>query len=144
MMLSHTCKTAVKAVIFLATKFETGEKSSIKDIAVYIEASEHTVGKLLQTLVKEGVINSTKGPTGGFYISNEQRQQPIINIVRAIDGEGIFKNCGLGLSRCSATHPCPIHHEYKAARDIIEKIFKSKKVKDLTEPVNSGFAYLFG
>ena len=53
-MLSHTCKTAVKAVIFLAIKFEKGEKSGIKEIAEYIEASEHTVGKMLQTLVKEG------------------------------------------------------------------------------------------
>ena len=38
-MLSHTCKTAVKAVIFLATKFDRGEKSGIREIAEYIGAS---------------------------------------------------------------------------------------------------------
>jgi len=143
-MLSYTCKTAVKAVIFLATKYESDEKASIKEIAEHINASEHTVGKMLQTLVKEGVINSLKGPAGGFYISLEQRQQPIINIVEAIDGRHIFKGCGLGLSRCSAAHPCPIHNEYKEARDILERIFRTKKVKELCEPVNNGLAYLFG
>jgi Rrf2 family protein len=143
-MLSQTCKTAVKAVIFLATKNRNGDKTGLKEIAEYINASEHTIGKMLQTLVKQDVINSLKGPAGGFYISKNQRRQPLIKVVEAIDGKNIFKGCGLGLSRCSATHPCPIHDEYKEARDIIEKIFKTKTVEDLCEPVNSGLAYLFG
>jgi len=143
-MLSSTCKTAIKAVIFLATKFEAGEKTGIKQIAQHISASEHTVGKMLQILVRHGVINSTKGPSGGFYISQLQLQQPVINIVEAIDGRSVFHSCGLGLSRCSALHPCPIHNDYKVARDIIEQIFKTKKIADLCEPVNNGLAYLFG
>jgi Rrf2 family protein len=143
-MLSNTCKTAVKAVIFLATKIESGDKAAVKEIAEYIGASEHTVGKLLQTLVKQGVINSLKGPSGGFYLSGKQKDQPIINIVRAIDGQQIFKECGLGLSKCSSTHPCPIHDDYKQARDLIEKLFENKKVHDLCVPVSDGFAYLIG
>ena len=143
-MLSLTCKTAVKAVIYLASKFESVEKAGIKEIAGYIDASEHTVGKMLQTLVKNKRINSSKGPSGGFYISREQLKQPIINIIEAIDGKLVFKECGLGLSRCSATHPCPIHHEYKKGRDLIENLFRSKRVIDVCEPVNSGIAYLIG
>jgi Rrf2 family protein len=143
-MLTNTCKTAVKAVIYLASKFESGENAGIKEIAEFINANEHTVGKLLQTLVKQGVINSVKGPAGGFYISKEQRKQPIINIVDAIDGKNVFKECGLGLSKCSASHPCPIHDEYKDIKDLLEKLFKTKKVIDLCDPVNNGIAYLIG
>jgi Rrf2 family protein len=143
-MLSYTCKTAIKAVIYLASKFESGGNAGIKEIAEFINASEHTVGKLLQTLVKQGVINSVKGPAGGFYISKEQRRQPIINIVQAIDGKNVFKECGLGLSKCSAAHPCPIHNDYKEARNLIEKLFTTKKIADLCVPVNSGMAYLIG
>jgi Rrf2 family protein len=143
-MLSYTCKTAVKTVVYLATKVQSGEKSGLKEIAEYIGASEHTVGKMLQNLVRKDVIKSLKGPTGGFFISKEQTRQPLINIVEAIDGNTVFKECGLGLSRCSSTHPCPIHNEYKEARDILERIFKTRTIRDLTEPVNSGLAYLFG
>ena len=134
----------MKAVIFLATKYDSNGKAGIKEIAEYLNASEHTVGKMLQKLVQQEVINSLKGPAGGFYISSHQLLQPIINIVEAIDGHSVFKRCGLGLSSCSATHPCPIHNEYKEAIDILERIFKTKKVKDLCEPVNNGLAYLFG
>ena len=143
-MLSNTCKTAIKAVIYLCSKFESEENASIKEVAEFINANEHTVGKILQTLARQHIINSQKGPTGGFYISKEQRKQPIINIVEAIDGKQIFKTCGLGLSQCSSKHPCPIHNDYKAARDLIEKLFKEKNVLNLCEPVSNGLAYLMG
>ncbi len=143
-MLSLTCKTAIKAVIYLASKYESGVRTGIKEIAEFIEASEHTVGKMLQILVKEKVINSAKGPTGGFYVTVKQKNQPIINIVEAIDGKEVFKQCGLGLSKCSSTHPCPIHNDYKGVRDLFEKLCRDKKMTDLCEPVNNGLAYLFG
>ena len=143
-MLSLTCKTAIKAVIYLASKFETGEKAGIKEIAEFINASEHTVGKMLQTLVKEEVINSAKGPTGGFYISAKQGNQSIIKIIDAIDGKDVFDECGLGLSKCSATHPCPIHNDYKIIRDQFKTMCRQKKVSDLCETVNDGLAYLMG
>lgn len=143
-MLSLTCKTAIKAVIYLASKFETGERAGIKEIAEFIDASEHTVGKMLQALVKEEVINSAKGPTGGFYITAKQKKQPIIHVIEAIDGKEVFIQCGLGLSKCSSTHPCPIHNDYKAVRDLFEKLCSDKKMSDLCEPVNDGLAYLIG
>lgn len=143
-MISQTCKTAIKAVIYLSSKSEDGNKVGAKEIAAKINASEHTVGKTLQTLVRQGIINSMKGPSGGFFVDEEQQNQPIINIVETIEGKGIFKECGLGLSKCSETHPCPIHNEYKVARELIEKIFKEKRIKDLCDPVNNGLAYLIG
>ena len=143
-MLSLTCKTAIKAVIYLASKFESGEKAGIKEIADFIYASEHTVGKMLQTLVKEKVINSAKGPSGGFYITAKQTNQSILNIIDAIDGKEVFDECGLGLSRCSSAHPCPIHNDYKIIRDQFKAICQQKRVSDLCETVSEGLTYLMG
>ncbi|MBS1645506.1 MAG: Rrf2 family transcriptional regulator [Bacteroidetes bacterium] len=143
-MLSYTCKTAIKAVIYIATQSNKQQKSSIKDVALNINASEHTVGKILQSLVKQGIINSLKGPSGGFYIVALQEQRPIMDIVNAIDGHEVFKGCGLGLSKCSATHPCPIHNQYQVARELIEKLFRTSKIADLTAPIEAGLAHLVG
>lgn len=143
-MLSLTCKTAIKAVIYLASKYESGEKAGIIEIAEFINASEHTVAKLLQTLVKEEVIQSAKGPSGGFYITLKQKNQPIINIIYAIDGKEIFDQCGLGLSKCTSIRPCPIHNDYKIVRDQFKAICRQNKISDLCETVNDGLAYLMG
>lgn len=143
-MLSLTCKTAIKAVVFLSSKSSEGDKLSIKEVSSHIDASEHSVGKILQQLVRQGIIKSAKGPTGGFYMEKEQLQQPLIDIVLAIEGKSVFKECGLGLSKCSASHPCPIHNDYKEARDLMEKLFKEKKIIDLCGSVQDGLAYLVG
>lgn len=143
-MLSLTCKTAIKAVIYLASKSDPGEKSGIVEIATFINASEHTVGKLLQTLVKAEVINSTKGPNGGFFITDKQKKRAIIHVIDAIDGQEVFEECGLGLSKCSATRPCPIHNDYKVIRDRFRDMCREKKIIDLCEPVSDGLAYLVG
>lgn len=143
-MLSLTCKTAIKAAIYLSSKSADGDKANIKEISDRINASEHTVGKILQLLAKKRIINSMKGPSGGFFIDEKQQDQPILLIVRAIEGDCVFRECGLGLSKCSAAHPCPIHDEYKVARNLMEKVFREKKIKDLSDPVSSGLAYLIG
>ena len=143
-MLSNTCKTAIKAVIYLASKDENGEKMGVKEIALQINASEHTVSKILQNLVRQKIINSIKGPTGGFYITKAQQLQPLINIVDTIDGKDLFNACGLGLSQCSSAHPCPIHDHYKKGRELIHELFTTKTISVLCEPVENGLAYLIG
>lgn len=141
-MLSLTCKAAIKSVIYLGSKFESGERVGIKQIAEYINENEHTVGKLLQKLVKNEIINSAKGPTGGFYITSKQKKQRVINIVEAIDGKDVFNQCGLGLSKCSSAHPCPIHNDFEPVRNLFKKMCKEKSVENLCEDVNNGLAYL--
>jgi Rrf2 family protein len=141
-MLSLTCKTAIKAVIYLAAKSNPEHKIGIKDIALHINASEHTIGKTLQVLTKQKLIISLKGPSGGFYLNDTQKNLAIYKIIEAIEGKGVFKECGLGLSKCSETHPCPIHNEYKVARELMDKLFREKKVIDLCDPVTHGLAFL--
>ena len=143
-MLSLSCKAAIKAVIFLGLKFETGERFSIKDVASHINENEHTIGKILQKLVKQHIIYSVKGPNGGFYISQKQIQQPIINIVEAIDGREIFKQCRLGLAKCSESHPCPFHNDFKPVRELFKKMCEEKKIIDLYLNVNQGMSFLTG
>lgn len=143
-MLSLTCKTAIKAVVFLATRSGETEKPGIKAIANGIGASEHTVGKLLQELVRATVINSIKGPNGGFFITEKQQQLPIINIIEAIDGNTVFEACGLGLSTCSAKHPCPLHEQYMVVRNNFRDLCLHNRISNLCENVTGGIAYLIG
>lgn len=141
-MLSYTCKAAIKAVLYLATRIEQDNRASIKDIAEAIQASEHTAAKMLQQLARQQIIHSVKGPSGGFYISREQFRQPLMHIVAAIDGAGIFRDCGLGLSQCSETHPCPIHHQYKDAREKIRKLFEQTTIQDLSHKLEKGLTFI--
>lgn len=143
-MLSLTCKASIKAVVFLGSRLRTGERASVKEVAAYIGENEHTVGKLLQRLVKAGIIRSAKGPLGGYEMSGEQAELSVARIIEAIDGEEVFSRCGLGMSRCSDARPCPFHDDFKPIREQFRKRCEERRVRDLYEDVNSGLAYLTG
>lgn len=143
-MLNTTSKTAIKAVIFLASKTDREEKTSILETAEGINASAHTVGKILQVLARKGFITSVKGPSGGFYIDTKQKDCLLIDIINAVEDKPFFRGCGLGLVSCSDLHPCPIHEEYKRVQDTIEKVFYEKTVNDFSSKVASGLTHLVG
>ena len=60
----------------------------------------------------------------------------------AIDGEGIFKNCLLGLEECSATHPCPIHDKFKAVRDHLAGVLTTTTIDEAKEGIRLGNSFL--
>lgn len=143
-MLSLTCKAAIKSVIYIGSRMAEENRPGIREIARFIDENEHTVAKLLQRLVKEKVINSAKGPQGGFYLTPAQTRQPLLRIVEAIDGAALFQTCGLGLTQCADSHPCPLHDQYKGIRKQWKALCRNNRIIDLYQPVNSGFTHLIG
>jgi len=139
-MLSLSCKYALRAVVYLMSR--AGTRLGIKEIAIAIEANAHTTAKILQVLAKAGLIHSAKGPTGGFFLNETEAALYLIDVVRVIDGDAVFFECGLGLKECSEEKPCPIHHSYKAARASLHQQFSSVTVQQLSEDLALGKAFL--
>jgi len=124
-MLSKTCEYAIRAMIYVAQHSRGGQMVSIKEISEKIGSPELFVGKILQGLSKQGFLQSSKGRYGGFYIDEKEARQSLADIVIAIDGDKMFTGCGVGLDYCSEKKPCPIHAEYKKARNILYNLYKS-------------------
>ncbi|HUH46987.1 MAG TPA: Rrf2 family transcriptional regulator, partial [Arenibacter sp.] len=80
-MISKSCKYALRAAIYLASKADGDIKLGVKEIATEIEAPQAFTGKVLQILKKHRIISSLKGPYGGFFFEKHQLDLPIINIV---------------------------------------------------------------
>lgn len=141
-MISKACKYGIRAVIFVASRAEADIKFNIKQIAREVDAPEAFTAKILQSLNKHRIITSLKGPYGGFYIEEFQMEQAVINIVNAIDGMSVFNECGLGLKQCSASHPCPMHDQYKIARDALHNAFQNTTIRQLAIEVNEGASFI--
>ena len=113
-MFSKTCEYAIRASIFIATQSYKNKRVTIKDIAEKIDSPKPFTAKILETLVKNNLIYSVKGIGGGFEIPVEILSQITLSqIVKAIDGDGIFTCCGLGLGKCSNT--CLAQNESKVS-----------------------------
>jgi len=141
-MFSKTCEYAIRAVIFIARQSKNGQRTGIKDIAAGIDSPEHFIAKILQELSRKGLVQSTKGPNGGFYLDKRAERNSLADIVRAVDGDSIFSGCGLGLRQCSESHPCPIHHEFKKIRKQLAQMLEEAKVNAFTEELERSLAFL--
>jgi Rrf2 family transcriptional regulator, iron-sulfur cluster assembly transcription factor len=141
-MFSKACEYGIRAMIYIVANSAEGKKAGIKEIASSTGSPEAFMGKVLQSLAKQGIIASSKGPNGGFYIENYEEDIPIIKVVTAIDGPGMFSTCGLGLKQCSSAFPCPIHQEYKEIRDKLQVMLSNNTIQGLATKLDSGGAFL--
>ncbi|WP_187261887.1 RrF2 family transcriptional regulator [Pontibacter beigongshangensis] len=137
-MLSKTVEYALRAIVYVALNDSKGQKVGIKEIANVLELPLHFMGKILQDLVRKGIIASVKGPHGGFYMHRPASDVGILEVVKTIDGLEAFKKCGMGMKQCSDSHPCPLHDDIKMYRERLLKVFKSKTIQDLVDGVNTG------
>jgi Rrf2 family protein len=141
-MLSKACKYAIRAMIYLATQVENGGKTNIRDLAVEIDSPEPFTAKIMQTLSKQSLVSSLKGPNGGFFLTDEQARIPLLEIVKAIDGLGAISSCGLGLRSCSDVNPCPIHTEFSHIRNGFAHLLKENTIAHLAIELQEGKAQL--
>lgn len=142
-MFSKACEYGIRASIYIAGQSHKEKRVSLKDIAKQIGSPEAFTAKILQQLSKNNIIDSVKGPSGGFQI--EQKRLPKVklsHIVLAIDGDSIYKGCGLGLKECSEKVPCPVHNQFKAIRANIIAMLENTNLLDLSLGLKDGSTFL--
>ena len=141
-MFSKACEYGIRATLFIARESENQRRTGLKNIANAINSPEAFTAKILQKLVQQDIIDSAKGPRGGFFIRPENQNMVLADIVKAIDGETIMTGCALGLDKCSEEHPCPLHYDFTAIRSNLKNMLENTTIPDLTSKLDSGEGFL--
>ncbi len=129
-MFSKSCEYAIRSIFYISLKSQEGRKIGIKEIAEQLDMPAPFLAKILQSLVRNKIISSLKGPNGGFFVSNPKKIS-LIKIIEAIDGIDVFKKCTIGLKKCSDTKPCPVHHLIKPYRDALKGTLATKTLDQI-------------
>lgn len=73
-----------------------------KDLAAIIDASEHHLAKVMQRLVRSGIVRSAKGPSGGFALAKPADTISFRDAIEAVDGSLTGDFCPFKSEKC---HP---------------------------------------
>ncbi len=114
-MISKTALHTLHAVIELA-KSDTAYIGSAQ-IAARIGAPQNYLGKLLQSLAREGLVHSQKGLGGGFQLTRHPKDITLLDVIEPIDHISRWKGCFMGQANCSDNDPCPMHDRWLAVRN---------------------------
>lgn len=139
-MLSNTCKYALRALIYLGKFSEDNSRIGIKKISEDLSLSSPFLGKILQNLVKQKLLVSTKGPNGGFGLGKNAGEITLWDIVTKVDGEEFFTNCLISLEPCITHDPtkplCPVHTQYDKLRKEICAFYKETTLEVISADID--------
>jgi Rrf2 family protein len=134
-MLSSACKYAIRAMLYLALHSREDRKIGVKEIGETLEIPKPFLAQLFRTLTTNELVSSTKGPGGGYFLSDENRQRTVWDIVLCIDGPSKFDSCFLGLDKCDDQNPCPVHYAVGPFKKKILADFKFKSIDMLAAEI---------
>ncbi|WP_166385010.1 RrF2 family transcriptional regulator [Polaribacter sp. 11A2H] len=132
-MFSKTCEYGLRAVLFIAQESANGNKVSMSKISEEINSPQAFTAKILQQLKRNAIITSVKGPYGGFTIEEKQMETKLSEVVSILDGDNIYKGCGLGLKQCDAESPCPLHFKFVDIRDNLKNMLENTSIKSIID-----------
>ena len=116
MIITRATEYAIRAILHLAEHPE-GEIVLKKDICREQDITPAFLTKILQPLIKAGVVGSQRGVGGGFYLLKRPSEISLLDILEAEEGPLYLNQCLVEEGSCERDTFCPVHgawHEIRA------------------------------
>ncbi len=96
--ISEAASLALHSMVSIART--THRPVNLKGIALSTGISEAHLAKVLQRLVKAGLLTSTRGPRGGFDLARSEEKIDLLTVYEAVEGPLGTENCLLHSAGC--------------------------------------------
>ncbi len=133
-MLTKSSKYGIRAVLYLAAN-KSCKKCGSKEIAKKLDIPAPFLAKTLQELVRNNIISSVKGPNGGFFLTENDKNKSILDVINGIDGIEKFDECFLGHPDCNDVNPCAVHHIYSPFKTELLHTLRAKNIGDFSKEI---------
>ena len=133
-MISQTAEYALRAMVVLLAR-EDGSKCSAQDVAARAKVPVDYMAKILNALVKAGLVVAQRGRNGGCKASRPAAEICVLDIVQAVDPIRRIHTCPLGIA-AHGTRLCPLHRKLDDAAQCVEAAFASTTMADLLNDDN--------
>lgn len=106
---------------------------SIGDISVEKKIPEPFLRKLFKPLVKHGIVNSTRGVSGGVRLARKPEEINVLEVVEALEGPLALNECLLEDNACEFLNECGMHDVWEEAQAAMAKVLRSRNLTHLTK-----------
>jgi Rrf2 family protein len=134
-MLPKTAEYALRAAVWLGN--DPDEKESADHLAERTKIPRRYLYKVLQDLVRAGLVHSQPGPGGGYALARRPEKITILDVVNAVAPLERIRHCPLGLP--SHTRLCPLHKELDRVYAETEKALAKVTIAQLLRSTSAVF-----
>jgi len=131
MRLTTKGRYAVTAMLDLALHYKEGP-ITLADISQRQGISLSYLEQLFSKLRKNGLVDSTRGPGGGYRLSRDAHEVAVADVITAVDEKVETTRCG-GLSNCQDDQQCLTHDLWTDLSHQIHDFLKGISLGQLVE-----------
>lgn len=99
-------------------------------IAEEFRFSKNHASKVLQTLVKNGYLLSTRGPSGGFKLNVDPYKTTLLDIYQLIEGKVSSRMCNMCIDDC-IFNPCIYGDLGERVKNDVKNYLAATSIQDL-------------
>jgi len=127
-VISQTAEYALRAIVFLADN--DGEAATADRISAVTRVPVGYLSKIMQGLVRAGLVSSQRGPYGGFSLAEDSGKLTVYDVVQAVDPIHRIHSCPLKLES-HGVNLCPLHRLLDNTAASVERTFRKVTVHSL-------------
>lgn len=128
MLFSNATAYALRALSNLPSD---GSYRLARELAARLDLPGPYLAKILQTLTQEGILESVRGPRGGFRLARPAEAITVGDVFRALEGPEAMDGCLLGFPQCGGDHPCPLHATWAGLKTQLEASLTQATLQDI-------------
>ncbi len=115
MIITRATEYAIRAILYMSRQ-PAGEIVYKKDICKAQEITPAFLTKILQPLIKDGIVGSQRGVGGGFYLAKEPAEITLLDIIKSQEGPVYLNQCLIEEGACEREFFCPVHGAWAEIR----------------------------
>ena len=132
LQLTRDGEYAVRAVLFLASQ-PLGKISLISEISKAQDVPKSYLAKIMQHLVKVGLVNSRRGAKGGFFLARPADRITLRETIETVEGPIYLNVCLIRKGECPRDEICPVHPVWREAQEKLFSVLESKTMAQLAK-----------
>jgi len=115
LIITRATEYAIRAILYMSRQ-PAGEIIYKKDICKAQEITPAFLTKILQPLIKDGIVGSQRGVGGGFYLAKEPAEITLLDIIKSQEGPVYLNQCLIEKGSCEREFFCPVHGAWSQIR----------------------------
>lgn len=131
-MLRISKLTDYGTVVLVQLAANAGHVCSATDVASATEIALPTVSKLLKSLARAGLVNSTRGASGGYKLARDPADISAADVIDALEGPVSITECSSSDSHCNFEHVCNVGGAWQRINVAIRHALDGVSLVDLT------------
>ena len=120
-MFSQTVEYALRAIVILCD--EAPRPRTSEQIAQVTLVPQAYLPKVMQSLIRAGLVKSQRGPKGGFSLTKAPEQLTVLEVINAVDPIMRIHDCPLGITGHEGLL-CPLHRRLDKTLEMVEDVFR--------------------